>query len=128
MIYCPLFANASACVPKEWNLASITLGVILFYLSSSICLASTFYIDPSAASNGTGTQASPYNTWAGLKFQPGNTYLQKAGTTYNAELSIVEQIASSGAPIVLDSYGTGAKPIIHNLYFDDISPFYSPRV
>jgi Right handed beta helix region len=73
---------------------------------------------------GTGTHAAPYNTWAGLIFQPGSTYLQNAGTTYNAQLSIVHNnTGSSGAPIVLGSYGTGAKPIIHNLYVEDISWF-----
>lgn len=41
----------------------------------------TIYVDPSAAVNGTGTFASPYNTWASVTWAAGNTYLQKAGTT-----------------------------------------------
>lgn len=44
----------------------------------------TFYIDPSQGSNGTGTLNSPYNTWTGITPTPGNTYLQKRGTTWTA--------------------------------------------
>lgn len=45
---------------------------------------SIFYVDPSKGSNGTGTITNPYNTWTGISFQPGNTYLQKRGTTWVA--------------------------------------------
>ena len=100
-------------------MSSITLSVILFYLSSSsICFASTFYIDPSAANNGTGTQASPYNTWARLTLQPGNTYLQKAGTNYNAQLWIGNVNGTAALPLVIDKYGSGSNPIVNNAYLE----------
>jgi parallel beta-helix repeat protein len=42
----------------------------------------TYYIDPTAASLGNGTLASPFRSWASVTWAPGNTYLQKRGTTY----------------------------------------------
>lgn len=45
---------------------------------------SVFFIDPSSPTNGTGTLTNPYNTWTGITFQPGNSYLQKRGTTWTA--------------------------------------------
>ena len=110
----PLYGVAR--VQKKRRISSIMLGVILFYLSSSICFASTFYIDPSAATNGTGTQASPYNTWARLTLQPGNSYLQKAGTNYNAQLWIGNVNGTAALPVVIDKYGSGANPIANNAY------------
>ena len=43
----------------------------------------TFYVDPTAASPGDGTLANPFNSWASVTWAPGNTYLQKRGTTYS---------------------------------------------
>lgn len=40
------------------------------------------YIDPSAATNGTGTAISPRNTWVGVPVAAGNKYYQKRGTTF----------------------------------------------
>lgn len=40
------------------------------------------YINPSAATNGNGSAASPYNTWVGVPVAAGNRYFQKRGTTY----------------------------------------------
>src|SRR5438067_371324 len=42
----------------------------------------TYYIDPSAAAPGNGTLASPFKSWTSVVWAPGNTYLQKRGTTY----------------------------------------------
>lgn len=39
------------------------------------------YIDPSATSNGSGTLASPYNTWAGRSASGASRLLQRYGTT-----------------------------------------------
>jgi len=50
----------------------------------------TYYIDPSAASDGTGTFASPYNDWSPVTGNiaayttAGNTYLGKEGTTWTS--------------------------------------------
>jgi parallel beta-helix repeat protein len=43
----------------------------------------TFYVDPTAAGPGNGTLASPFRSWTSVTWAPGNTYLQKRGTTYS---------------------------------------------
>jgi hypothetical protein len=73
-----------------------------------------FYIDCSAATNGTGTQASPWNALAsanGFGFQPGDQLLLNRGTTCDGTLSPAGS-GSAGSPITIDAYGTGAQPII----------------
>ncbi|MDQ6867125.1 MAG: right-handed parallel beta-helix repeat-containing protein [Pseudomonadota bacterium] len=69
----------------------------------------TFFIDPSAGLNGSGTLASPFNTWSGISMSPGNTYQQKSGTSYGSAVTVTV-VASSGSPVVIGSYGTGAQP------------------
>jgi hypothetical protein len=76
---------------KRCNLHALFLAGVLaigVFLLPSATFAATFYIDPSAASNGNGTQASPFNDWNSVSFQRGNTYLQKAGTTYPGLLNL----------------------------------------
>jgi parallel beta-helix repeat protein len=46
-------------------------------------IMATYYVDPSAASPGNGTLASPFRSWTNVIWAPGNTYLQKRGTTYS---------------------------------------------
>lgn len=42
----------------------------------------TYYIDPSAETDGSGTELSPYNTWSSVPFVSNNVnWLQKSGTT-----------------------------------------------
>ena len=96
--------------------AAVALAFALLALLASPTVAATFYIDPSAPSNGNGTQASPYNTWTSVTFGAGNTYLQKAGTTYNSQLWVGGVNASAASPITLDGYGAGANPTIHDIY------------
>lgn len=43
----------------------------------------TIHIDPDASSNGVGTAASPYNTWASVPIAAGNVYKQRRGTTWS---------------------------------------------
>ena len=107
----------------------LLLWVLL--LAAGQALAATFYIDPSAGSNGSGTLASPYNTWNGISFSPGNIYLQKAGTSFGSVLNLVNNNApTSSSRVVISSYNSegttpakGAKPIIHHIFIDNASWF-----
>ena len=76
--------------------------------------AVTYYVDCSAASNGTGTQSSPWNTLASISaktFNSGDQILLNRGTTCSG---ILEPLGSgtTASPIVIDAYGTGPQPII----------------
>ncbi|HEV7171317.1 carbohydrate binding domain-containing protein, partial [Pedococcus sp.] len=75
---------------------------------------STFYIDCSAGANGSGTADSPWNDLATVDaytFAPGDQILLKRGTTC---VGVLHPLGSgaAGAPIVVDAYGTGPKPIV----------------
>src|ERR1051325_4558906 len=77
--------------------------------------ASTYYVDCSAASNGNGTQASPWNNLATVNattFGAGDSILIKRGTTCHGQLW-PKGSGVSGSPITLDAYGTGNRPIIN---------------
>jgi hypothetical protein len=74
----------------------------------------SYYVDCSAANNGTGTQSSPWNTLASVSattFKPGDKILFNRGTTCSG---ILEPLGSgtTRSPIVIDAYGTGPQPII----------------
>ena len=78
--------------------------------------AATYYVDCSAASNGSGTMASPWNSTAAVNsrsggFAAGDQILLRAGTTCTGTLT-PKGSGTSGAPIVLGAYGTGAKPAV----------------
>src|ERR1700675_4339656 len=109
--------------------AFFLIGVltIISFLVPTATLAATFYIDPSAASNGIGTQARPFNSWSSVSFQRGNTYLQKAGTTYPGFLLLMSVQGTASLPIVIDSYGTGAAPIVTNVVLFDNSSYITFR-
>ncbi len=75
----------------------------------------TYYLDCSAVANGSGTQASPWNSLATANartFQPGDELLLNRGTTCNGALD-PQGSGSSASPIVVDAYGTGALPVIN---------------
>lgn len=81
----------------------------------------TIYIDPSASTNGNGSFATPYNTWASVTWTTSNSYLQKAGTKWTAPTRTtgsrqngitVNAGGTATAPLIIGSYGEGAKPII----------------
>lgn len=40
------------------------------------------YVDPSTAGPGDGSLSNPFSAWTSVTWLPGNTYLQKRGTTY----------------------------------------------
>jgi parallel beta-helix repeat protein len=55
-------------------------------------IMATYYIDPSVPGPGNGTLASPFKSWTSVTWAPGNTYLQKRGTTYSG----VFRLSASG--------------------------------
>jgi hypothetical protein len=76
----------------------------------------TYYVDCSAASNGNGTEAKPWNSTSSINsraagFAAGDRILFKAGSTCTGELTPGGS-GSDGSPITLGAYGDGAKPVI----------------
>jgi hypothetical protein len=76
--------------------------------------AVSYYVDCSAATNGNGTQASPWNNLATVNartFAPGDSLLFKRGTTCTGFFSF-SSAGTSSSRITIGAYGTGALPII----------------
>lgn len=81
---------------------------------SAATVATSYYVDCSAATNGTGTQSSPWNALASVNaktFTAGEQILLKRGTTCTGQLA-PKGSGSATAPIVIDAYGSGAKPVV----------------
>ncbi len=105
----------------SWRLgtAVLTMGIALFVFASSPALAlnTSYYVDCSAATNGTGTQASPWNNLATVNthaaFGAGDNILFKRGATCSGQLWALGSGTSSSAYITIGDYGTGALPIIN---------------
>lgn len=74
----------------------------------------TFYVDCSAATNGNGTQSSPWNTLTSVNtttFEPGDQILFNRGTTCDGMLA-PQGSGTASSPIVIDAYGAAPQPII----------------
>lgn len=74
----------------------------------------SWYLDCSAASNGSGSSSAPWNNLASASahvFMPGDKLLLKRGTTCTGQLA-PHGDGASGAPITIDAYGTGAAPLV----------------
>ena len=76
----------------------------------------TIYIDPTAASGGDGSIGSPYNSWYSFTLQPGDTALQKGGTT-SGGLAITAS-GTSSHPITIGSYGNGQAQMSGTVVLD----------
>lgn len=64
-----------------------------------------FFIDPSAATNGSGSTSSPYNTWVGISLTANNRYFQRRGTTYvGAPVRPLSQVSAAGSPLTIGAY------------------------
>jgi len=79
----------------------------------------TYYIDPSATAPGNGTLASPFRSWTSVTWAPGNTYLQKRGTTYTGVFRIPVSGTAAQRITIAAYYGANGsddpsrpKPII----------------
>lgn len=81
----------------------------------SVALAATnYYVDCAASSNGSGTQASPWNTLASVNsrtFGAGDSILLKRTATCGGMLN-PKGSGTSSTPITIGAYGSGARPII----------------
>jgi hypothetical protein len=96
-------------------LISLVLAVGARIVTPVFAANTTYYVDCSAGSNGTGTQSSPWNNLATVNattFGSGDSILFKRGTTCSGALW-PKGSGASGSPITADAYGTGALPIIN---------------
>jgi hypothetical protein len=94
--------------------AALIAGAALSNAGVANAAGSDHFVDCSASTNGSGTQADPWNSLApvnSLQFGPGDRVLFKAGTTCVGQLT-PSGSGAAGSPAVLTSYGTGAKPVI----------------
>ncbi len=101
----------------------LVLTLIMMMLTAGVW-ASTTYTDPSCTNNGDGTvgypcassggAVGPYNTYTGITYAGGNSYLQQKGTTFPLQVSVSEGGTSDSNRIAFGAYGTGAKPIIES--------------
>ncbi|TQE23667.1 hypothetical protein Sipo8835_34520 [Streptomyces ipomoeae] len=90
-------------------------AVVLTPATPAHAAGSTYYVDCSAASNGTGSSSSPWNSLAGpnaTTFAPGDQLLFKRGTTCTGLLHPLGSGSASGGSITMSAYGTGALPVI----------------
>ena len=82
---------------------------------SAKAAGTSYYIDCSAGTNGSGTQASPWNglsTVSSYAFAAGDQVLFKRGSVCNGAL-LFQRSGASGSPITLSAYGSGALPILN---------------
>ncbi|MFF7994268.1 putative Ig domain-containing protein [Kitasatospora xanthocidica] len=76
--------------------------------------ATNRYLDCSAATNGSGTEDSPWNSLSVANahtFEPGDALLLKAGAVCNGQLA-PKGDGSATAPITIGSYGGTARPVV----------------
>lgn len=106
----PLTTEAATFSPRgRFYVLTIILVAIYLFIGANV-FGATIYIDPSYnGSTQNGSQSNPYNSWKKFTINSGNTYLQKAGTTYTSTSTIT---ISGKSNVVMGSYGTGNKPKI----------------
>ncbi|MBC9719439.1 right-handed parallel beta-helix repeat-containing protein [Streptomyces sp. TRM66268-LWL] len=94
--------------------AALTAGALVATAGAAQAANTAYYVDCSAATDGSGTQASPWNTLATVNartFGPGDQILFKRGATCTGQL-YPKGSGAAGSPIIVDAYGTGAQPKI----------------
>jgi hypothetical protein len=85
--------------------------------SKALVSGTVYYVDPAAgndASSGTST-STPWKSLSkvsSITYNPGDQILFKSGTTINGQF-LAKGSGSSGSPIIVASYGTGAKPTLN---------------
>ena len=96
---------------------SVSLLVSLMcFAFTSVSFAATYYVDSVAGNdnyNGT-SQSTPWQSLTKVStvtFSPGDQILLKCGSVWNGQQLYPKGSGSSGSPIVINSYGTGNKPL-----------------
>lgn len=116
----PYFSNGVAVVPSAraddangggGNTPQDTMSV------NAGATGATYYVDSAAGvDSNSGTSAStPFRTLARVNtivLQPGDAILLRAGAVWRSESLNLRGSGAPGRPIVIDRYGTGAKPQI----------------
>ena len=103
----PLILSAAAAT-------MVSCAVAIVATPAVAATGTTYYVDCAASANGSGTQASPWNGTASVNaaaFQPGDQILFDRGTTCSGNLA-PHGSGTSGEPITVDAYGTGALPVV----------------
>ncbi|MFJ8112336.1 carbohydrate binding domain-containing protein [Streptomyces sp. NPDC096132] len=96
------------------TLLATLAGALLLPAHTALAAGTTYYVNCSAATNGSGTQSSPWNSVGsvnGTTFAAGDSILFAAGTTCTGQLTPGGS-GASGSPITMGAYGSGAKPVI----------------
>lgn len=84
-----------------------TILSVLFICITAFVMGATIYIDPANNASGqNGSMSNPYNSWTKFTISSGNTYLQKAGSTFTTTSGIS---ISNKTNVTLGTYGSGAK-------------------
>lgn len=92
--------------------------ILISALTAKKSYAVNYYIDSSAgvdANNGTST-ASPWKNLTrinGVTFLPGDNIYLKSGSIWNGQQLKFVGSGTTSSPIIIDQYGTGAKPKIN---------------
>ncbi len=73
----------------------------------------TYFIDPTASSGGSGSEASPFREFSELpSLSAGDSVLRKRGTAAVDYLALSSVSASAANPVTFDYYGSGPLPIV----------------
>lgn len=73
----------------------------------------TYYIDPTAAGGGSGSEVSPFRAFADLPaLSAGDSVLRRRGTSAVDALALSGVVASAANPVTFDAYGLGPLPIV----------------
>ncbi|GIH15261.1 right-handed parallel beta-helix repeat-containing protein [Rugosimonospora africana] len=97
------------------TLAALAAAAVLAAPAApAVAAGTTYYVDCGAATNGSGTSASPWNnltTVSAFAFVAGDSILLKRGTTCTGAFAF-NRSGTATSPITIDAYGTGALPVI----------------
>ena len=104
----------SRIITAALGVIALAAGFVLTTSATASATGSGYYLDCSAATDGTGTQTSPWNSLTDADnhiFGPGDTLYLAAGSDCTGTLS-PQGSGTATSPIVITSNGSGAAPIV----------------